>query len=81
LELAGFKIMSALVEDFVTAALSQENNRDKEQKKILELLPEQFGFEEGQTPYYKVMCILDYISGMTDLYALKLYRKLKGIEI
>ena len=33
------------------------------------------------TPYLKVMRILDFISGMTDLFALKLYRKLRGIEI
>lgn len=81
LEIAGFRIMSALVEDFVTAALSPENEREKEYKKILELLPKQFVFDEASTPYVKVMHILDFISGMTDLFALKLYRKLRGIEI
>ena len=81
LEIAGFRIMSSLVEYFVTSALTPEADREKEQKKILELLPRQFSFEESDTPYLKVMRILDFISGMTDLFALKLYRKLRGIEI
>ncbi len=81
LEIAGFRIMSALVEDFVTSALRAEESRDKEQNKILGLLPKQFSFEESSSPYEKVMHIIDFISGMTDLYALKLYRKLRGIEL
>lgn len=81
LEIAGFRIMSGLVEDFVTAALTPGNKREKEHKKILELLPQQFLFEEDEAPYEKVMHVLDFISGMTDVYALKLYRKLRGIEM
>ncbi|MEH6706315.1 MAG: deoxyguanosinetriphosphate triphosphohydrolase, partial [Galbibacter orientalis] len=81
LEIAGFRIMSALVEDFVTSALTEKESRDKEQNKILGLLPKQFSFEESSSPYEKVMHIIDFIAGMTDLYALKLYRKLRGIEL
>lgn len=81
LEIAGFRIMSALVKDFVNAALTPKDDREKEHKKILELLPKQFAFDEASTPYIKVMHILDFVSGMTDLFALKLYRKLRGIEL
>ncbi|MXV39102.1 dNTP triphosphohydrolase [Flavobacteriaceae bacterium Ap0902] len=81
LELAGFRIMSGLVEDFVTAALTPKQERDTEQKKILSLLPQQFLFEEEDTPYEKTMVMIDFIAGMTDLYALKLYRKSRGIEL
>jgi dGTPase len=81
LEIAGFRIMSGLVEDFVMAALVQAGNRDNEHNKILELLPKQYTFKETSTPYTKVMHILDFVSGMTDLFALQLYRKLRGIEI
>jgi len=81
LEIAGFRIMSALVENFVTSALTAEESRDKEQNKILGLLPKQFSFEKSSSPYEKVMHIIDFIAGMTDLYALKLYRKLRGIEL
>ncbi|MQP29817.1 dNTP triphosphohydrolase [Sphingobacterium faecium] len=81
LELAGFRIMSGLVEDFVTAALTPKDEREKEHKKILELLPKQFHFKEDESDYEKVMHIIDFIAGMTDLFALKLYRNLRGIEI
>ena len=35
---------------------------------------------DGYTPtlYGKIQAVLDYISGMTDVYALDLYRKIKG---
>lgn len=81
LEIAGFRIMSGLVEDFVTSAITPEAERDKEQKKILELLPRQFEFDETSSPYNKAMHIIDFISGMTDVFALKLYRNLRGIEL
>lgn len=81
LEIAGFRIMSGLVEDFVVAALTPGDQREKEHEKLLELLPQQFVFSEDDRPYVKVMHILDFISGMTDVYALKLYRKLRGIEV
>ena len=81
LEIAGFRIMSGLVEDFVTSALTPKSERDKEQQKILALLPKQFSFDESSSPYVKVMHIIDFISGMTDVFALKLYRNLRGIEM
>ncbi|WP_245857040.1 dGTP triphosphohydrolase [Mucilaginibacter auburnensis] len=81
LELAGFRIMSGLVEDFVTAALIPKEQRQKEHNKVLELLPSQFKFDESDSDYLKVIKMIDFISGMTDLFALKLYRTLRGIEI
>jgi dGTPase len=73
--------MSGLVEDFVSSALTSKDLRDKEQNKILSLLPKQFSFDESSSPYEKVMHIIDFIAGMTDLFAFKLYRKLRGIEL
>jgi len=81
IELAGFRIMSGLIEDFVEAALIPSKKRIKRHNKILELLPPSHRFEETNTPYEKVMRVIDYISGMTDLYALKLYRNIRGIEM
>lgn len=81
IELAGFRIMAGLLEDFIPAALKPENERQKHEEKLVELIPRQYRFEETDRPYQKMRCILDYLSGMTDLYALKLYRNLRGIEI
>ena len=33
---------------------------------------------KAPTLYGKIQAVLDYISGMTDVYALDLYRKIKG---
>lgn len=81
IELAGFKIMSGLIEDLVEAALTEQGQRRKRHQKILALIPPQFRFEEGETPYEKTMAVLDYVSGMTDNYALELYRNLRGISV
>ncbi|MDZ7721486.1 MAG: dNTP triphosphohydrolase [candidate division KSB1 bacterium] len=78
LEIAGFKIMSDLLSLFVPAMLKQ--NPDHRDQKILRLIPEQF-HSGDDTVYKKVLSVLDYLSGMTDPYAIELYRKLFGIEI
>lgn len=81
IEIAGFRIMSGLIEDFIEAALTPEKDRQKRHKKVLNLLPSQYKFDESSTPYTKVMHIIDFVSGMTDLYALKMYKNMRGIEI
>jgi dGTPase len=81
IELAGFRIMSGLIEDLVLAALQPADQRDPMQKKVIGLISPQYIFKESDTDYEKVMCIFDFVGGMTDLFALKLYRNLRGIEI
>ena len=76
-ELAGYKIILTLLEHLVTAVLSPEKAYSKQ---LLMRIPEQY--ETGNpTTYGKVLSILDYISGMTDVYALDLYRKITGMSI
>ncbi len=81
IELAGFRIMSGLIEDLVEAALLPKGERQKRHKKLLNLMPYQNQFNEEDSDYEKVMCILDYVSAMTDNYALNLYRNLRGISV
>ena len=42
--------------------------------------PEQYNVKAVGT-YGKIQCVLDYISGMTDVYALDLYRKITGMSL
>ncbi len=81
IELAGFKIMAALLEDFIDAALCDAPLRNARQRNTLQLMPEQYAFNENESPYMRCMSVLDFVSGMTDLYALKLFRNLRGIEM
>ena len=80
IELAGFNVMSELLGLFVPALL--HTHPDAREKKLLRLFPYQFtAFEETEDAYIKVLCALDFISGMTDEYATELYRRLKGISV
>ncbi len=79
-EIAGYNVLSELLQLFVPALLKQ--NPDEKDKKVLKLFPLQYtGFKETMAPYPRVMNAIDLISGMTDIYATDLYKKLKGIEI
>ncbi len=80
IEIAGYNVMGELLQLFVPALL--KSDPDHKDKKILKLFPMQYReFEETDLPYERAMNAFDIISGMTDLFATELYRKLKGIDI
>lgn len=81
IELAGFRIMAGLLEDLIAAVLTPSAERNPGHRNLLDLMPQQYHFNEETSDYEKVMSVLDFASGMTDLYALKLYRNLRGIEM
>ncbi|GAB3923870.1 deoxyguanosinetriphosphate triphosphohydrolase [Mucilaginibacter myungsuensis] len=76
IEVAGYKVMGGLLEEFIPAYLS---NNSKYHKKLVELIPKQFLTDSTDT-YTRIQTILDFVSGMTDLYAVELFRKIKGIS-
>lgn len=77
-ELAGYRILGALLDEFVDAVLNPESHYAK---KLLALLPEQFRVHAGTAAYAKIQSVLDFVSGMTDLYALELYRNIHGMQV
>jgi dGTPase len=80
IEIAGYSVMSDLLDLFIPALLRTKPSH-KEQK-VLKLFPYQFTEHELTSSYYeKVLSALDYLSGMTDEYATEIYRRLKGIVI
>lgn len=80
IEIAGYNVMGELLALFIPPLLKKHTNHKDE--KVLKLFPLQYReFKDAETPYLKVMNAFDLISGMTDLYATEMYRKLKGIEI
>lgn len=74
-EIAGYKILGSLLSEFVEAVL---NPNDYYSGMILPFIPEQYKVPEEASVYTKVLSVLDFISGMTDVYALDLYRKIQG---
>jgi len=77
IELAGHRIIGFLLDTFISAMQTPEGGYSK---LILSRIPEQFQ-AESDSPYDKIMSILDFISGMTDVYALDLYRKITGMSL
>ncbi|WP_372950146.1 deoxyguanosinetriphosphate triphosphohydrolase [Mariniphaga sp.] len=77
IEIAGYKIIGTLLDEFVGAVI---NPKDRYNKKILSLLPGQYQ-PESESPYHKIQSAVDFISGMTDVFALDLYRKITGISL
>jgi dGTPase len=77
IEIAGYKIIGTLLEEFAGAIM---NPNDLYSKKILSLLPEQYK-TNSDLVYLKIQSVVDFVSGMTDVFALDLYRKIKGISL
>ena len=75
IEVSGFNILGTLLAEFVPAVLNPENEY---YKKLLSLIPEQYQ-TDSDSVYNKIQTVLDFISNMTDLYAVKIYRDIKGI--
>ena len=83
IESAGFEVLSGLLDLFLNAVLGKKTDRNRCN---IKLIPEQFQpFDEQiNTPegrYEAIMNIIQFISGMTDIYALDTYKSLKGIAL
>jgi dGTPase len=76
IELAGYKIITTLLQHFTDAVLNESNYG----KKLLKLFPQQF-VSEKKDAYSKIQSVVDFVSGMTDVYALDLYRIITGIGL
>lgn len=77
IESAGFQVVPYLLHTFIAAVLGKHEY--KGQKQILKILPNQY--KCGDTDYEKALNITMFVSGMTDRYAVELYKNLKGIEL
>jgi len=77
IELAGYNILGTLLEEFVPAVIEPKSDYHK---KLLSLIPEQYT-TDNDSVYNKIQTVLDFVSNMTDLYAVKLYKDIKGISV
>lgn len=74
IEIAGNRIITYLLSCLIEAAIHPEKNFSK---LILEKVPQQYDIHAASV-YERIQSILDHISGMTDVYALDLFRKFNG---
>ena len=73
-ELAGFQIISTLLDLMIEAV--QNPNREYS-KLLINRVSSQYDIN-AEDIYNRILAVLDYISGMTDVYALDIYRKING---
>lgn len=89
-EIAGWEIINGLLRAFIAAAKTKEFKSDGNTKeaRLYNLMSssyrhiyENFNTYKSNPEYSKFQLVVDFISGMTDSYALDLYQKLNGIKI
>ena len=73
-ELAGFRIISTLLDLMVEAV---QNPGREYSKLLINRVSSQYDINATDI-YSRILAVLDYISGMTDVYALDIYRKING---
>ena len=73
-EIAGNRILTYLLHTLMEAVLNPERNFSR---LLLEQVPRQYEIH-ADSLYSRVQAVLDHVSGMTDVYALDLFRKLNG---
>ena len=77
IELGGYKVISELLRCYIDAVFAPEKTYSQ---RLLDRVPSQYEVR-SEDNYTRVLAVLDYLSGMTDVYALDLYRMIMGISI
>ena len=77
IELSGYKIMETLMDVFIGAAINP--NRFYSQQ-LIRRVSSQYDIHSDNLET-RIMAVIDYISGMTDIYALDIYQKINGMSL
>ena len=76
-ELAGYKIMNTLMEQMIEAVTHPDRYYSKQ---LICRVSSQYDIDSPDLET-RIMAVIDYISGMTDVYALDVYQKINGISL
>ncbi len=76
-ELSGFKIMETLMEIMTEAAVHPDRFYSRQ---LISRVSSQYDITSADLET-RIMAVIDYISGMTDIYALDIYQKINGISL
>ena len=76
-ELSGYKIIETLMDSLIQAAVYPEKFHSKQ---LIGCVSSQYHIDSPDLET-RIMAMIDYISGMTDVYALDIYQKINGISL
>lgn len=78
IELSAYQIIETVLDKMIAAIL---NPKSDYAKGLLRLLPPEYRITIERSDYDKIRSILDFVAGMTDDYALNMYRTLAGMQL
>lgn len=87
IEAAGYEVLGGLLDVFFGSAddLARRGKQaSARSRKLLQLVPTQFLGPDRvpqADPYLRVLKMTDFVSGMTDSYAVSLYKRVRGISL
>jgi len=76
-ELSGYKIMATLMEQMTEAVMHPDRYYSQQ---LIDRVSSQYDINDNDLET-RLMAVIDYISGMTDIYALDVYQKINGISL
>ena len=76
-ELSGYKIMATLMEQMTEAVMHPERYYSQQ---LIDRVSSQYDIKAPGLET-RLMAVIDYIAGMTDVYALDVYQKINGISL
>ena len=76
-ELSGYKIMETLMQNLIEAAVLPEKFHSQQ---LIKRFSSQYDIQSDDLET-RIMAVIDYISGMTDIYSLDIYQKICGISL
>jgi dGTPase len=76
-ELSGYKIMATLMEQMIEAVMHPDRYYSQQ---LIDRVSSQYDITAPDLES-RLMAVIDYIAGMTDVYALDVYQKINGISL
>lgn len=81
-EVAGYEVLGGLLDTFINAFNeAYEGKISAKNRAVFALLPSRITDKIPDELYLRLLRIIDFVSGMTDSFAVSLFRKIKGISL
>ncbi len=81
-EVAGYEVLGGLLDTFINSYNEAYKRKiSAKNKSVFALLPNRINGDIPGELYHRLLRIIDFVSGMTDSFAVSLFRKIKGISL
>lgn len=81
-EVAGYEVLGGLLDTFIDSYdEAYEGKISSKNKSVFALLPRRISEDIPKELYLRLLRVIDFVSGMTDSFAVSLFRKIRGISL